>query len=343
MPIYSENSNNLPASYLGLTTKITANLFEDRPISVIPNGMTDCANDECRYSISNDCYVNDVFASSYSDSVLKNDKTSFLFIYPFTTTAEYTNWYLAQFWLQRYTDGVGWSNVGIITGSTYGTYYDFQSLAFDNYKGVTIHWQNVLDAHGQGIYRLYTSSTIYGTTTCEVSPPYRLREFNCTIANKTVRFESYITGKIGRIRNTAESGVKDYAGENGLIDLTDINWYSSIRMPGFFGKEKTEYDRMTIEYENGQQVKVRDEAIQKYEFISGRLPKYVHDQFKIYFLMSDRLMVSDYNFNNADYFINQKEIYADGNYEPNHNLHSRLSTVTVQFKDRFQNVIKKYC
>ena len=116
-----------------------------------------------------------------------------------------------------------------------------------------------------------------------------------------------------------------------------------LRVPGFFGYEKTEYEREDIEYENGLQVKVRDEAVQKYTWISGRLPKYIHDQIKIYFLMADKLMVSDYCKNNSDYYINQKEVIADGNYAPEYKITSRLARVTVEFKDRYQNVIKTIC
>jgi hypothetical protein len=343
MPLESTNTNSTPMSYLGFKTKITATLFADEPEPPVNTELLSCTYSDCRdYKGGNDCYINPVFADPYSDSELTNDKSSFLFFYPFTTTSEFTNSSLSRFYIEKNVSGT-WGTTTLLTGSTYGTYYDFQSLSQDGYKGFIIHWKNVYNLLGEGVYRFKAISEIYGTTSCVVSPPYCLKIYSCHGTNGTVKFEANITGKIGKKSGSTESQVVDLASQSQLTDLTGIDWYMSIRVPGFFGNEKTEYETINIEYENGQINNVRDEAIQKYEFNSGRLPKYVHDQLKVYMFMANRLRVTDFNHNNSDYFVNQKEVVREGGYEPEYNIHSRLSKVKVVFKDRIQNLIKVIC
>lgn len=348
MPFITSNSANVkavPSRYLGAKAIITAPLFEDEAIDPVSSGLLSCTYQDCRdFRGGADCYENLVFGSFlYPDSELLNDKSSFLLFYPFTTTSEFTNSSLSTWYLQKYSLTSGWQNSSIITGSTYGTYYDFQSLAIDGYKGFVVDWGLVLRTFGEGFYRIKVNSTIYGTTTCIASYPYHLLEYSCERAHGTTKFEANITGKIGRRSGVIDSNTVDLSSQNTLTDLTGIDWYMSIRVPGFFGREKTEYEKIDIEYENGEVNTVRDEAIQKYEWISGRLPQYVHNNFKIYFLMADSLKVSDYNKNNGDYFINQRKITKDSNYEPEYKTNSRLSRVTVSFKDKFQNIIKVNC
>jgi hypothetical protein len=175
-----------------------------------------------------------------------------------------------------------------------------------------------------------------------VSEPFCLKEWSCSGTDVTVRWESKITGgRIGSI--TDDQRVFDFCCQNPLNGISAVTWYDSIRVYGFFGKEKTEYERLLIEYQNGEVVQVRNEAIQKFEYESALQPKWVHDRLKAYGLMADTLLVSDYNWNNADYEVDQKGVVCDGSYEPDYNENTRYSNVKVQFKERIQNVIRDKC
>jgi hypothetical protein len=65
--------------------------------------------------------------------------------------------------------------------------------------------------------------------------------------------------------------------------------------------------------------------------------------------MSDKLFVSDYNYNNPDYSFNRKSVIKAGGYAPDYKmkgygaLYSRLARVTVDFKEGIQGVIKSLC
>jgi hypothetical protein len=65
--------------------------------------------------------------------------------------------------------------------------------------------------------------------------------------------------------------------------------------------------------------------------------------------MSDKLFVSDYNYNNPDYSYNRKSVIKAGGYAPDYkvkgygSIYSRLSRVSVDFKEGIQSVIKSLC
>src|SRR3990167_2253712 len=302
---------------------------------------------DCREWVDDQCYINPVFASTGDTDPLKNDHNMFLMEYPFLYSYQFTNNSLSAMTLQQW-NGAIWVAKASLADNTYGTYYDFTSLCIPNWKGYDINWRSVLTAFGEGIYRMRIVYTIFNNSGVLVSEPFCLKEWSCEGTDVTVRWETTITGgRIGSIdddqrvfefccRNSPLGGV-------GGTTITPVTWIDQIRVYAFFGREKTEYERVNIEYQNGEVIQVRNEAIQKFEYESALQPKWVHDRLKAYGLMADQIWVTDYNWNNSDYNIKKKRVTCDGSYEPQYNENTRYSNVKVQFKEGFQNVIRYRC
>lgn len=286
--------------------------------------LTQCSATECR-DWNDDCYVNRVFGTvSETLSTYENDINTFMV----NNTLDWRSIPV----LQKKNEASGvWSDVANLS-STYGTFYNNGDIpGHQKYTGIRLNWGAVLSLHGSGYYRvkfnLYAPNV--GLTDCLISEQFYLLPFSCKAADRTVKFEITTTGKVGSI------DIDGY-----VYDICDYFFFDSIRVPGFFGYETTQYEEIQLEYQTGLIDQVRDEAIQKFKFFGRPMPKYLHDRLKSYGLMANKLLVSDYNYNNSDYSIRQKQVVKAGGYEPKYDKTTRLSSVTVDFREGIQGVIK---
>ena len=299
---------------------------------------------DCREWTNDDCYINPVFAATADADPLKNDHSYFLMEYPFFYNYQWTT-ANSSFSLDKY-DGVNWNGVALLDDNTLGTFYDFNSKCISNWTGMDIDWRLVLIAHGEGLYRFSVSYAIFGQAGILVSEPYCLKEWSCAGTDVTVRWQTTIVGgRLGSIIDDCK--VFEFCcvinPEPGFQQTSNVNWNDEIRVYAFFGRETTEYERINVEYQNGEVIPVRSEAIQKFEYESALQPKWVHDRLKAYAFQSDYLFVTDYNWNNSDYDIKKKQVICDGAYEPSYNRNTRYSNVLVAFKEYCQNVIRDSC
>lgn len=287
------------------------------------NPLTLCDYTQCR-TFEGNCYINKVFGKvNERYSTYENDFSTFFI----------DNRLLYRvFWkLQKLNEVTKvWDATYNIT-SSYGAVYSNGDIAgHTSYNGCQINWGNVITLHGSGYYRI-KCDIIYpsGDTNCALSEMYILRPYSCDLADRTVKFEANNTGKHGSI------DIDGY-----VFDLCNWTHYDSVRVPGFFGHETTQYDEILLEYQSGIIERVRDEAVQKFKFYSGMMPKYLHDRLKAYGFMANKTLVSDYNKNNSDYNIQQKSVVKAGGYEPKYNVGTRLANVVVDFKEGIEGVIK---
>lgn len=307
--------------------------------------LTNCSAVECREIRQQACcYENIVFGvvGGPNAPTYEQDFNTFLINFPLATVNPLVS---VTMILQKLIASV-WTDLATLTGSTYGRHYPLNGFSsHKSYTGYAINWGKVLNLHGTGCYRFKIISELSQDDvgvelppvlqSCQVSELFRLYAFDCKLAHQTVKFESTISGKIG-----------DINADGKIFDLCDIAWYDSIRFRGFFGYETTpEYLEVLHEFQNGKMNRVRDEAIQKFKLITHLLPKWLHDRFKTYALMANKLLVSDYNINNSDYAIIQKSVIKDGGYEPDYKDKNwrRLARVEVNFKEAVQSVIKSNC
>lgn len=181
-------------------------------------------------------------------------------------------------------------------------------------------------------------------TYCQKSPPFCLKTFDCYLADRTTKFQAmYKGGKIGDITKSNAGGSWSFCCVTSQNRSTPLTWNDSIRVEGFFGYEKTDYERKSIKYQTGVVNKIRDEAIIKFQWKAGQLPFWFHERFKMYGLLADILKVSDYNINNSDYNLKNYKVQADSSYEPDYKGYSRYEKVNVEFKAAVSYLIRNRC
>lgn len=311
----------------------------------------DCATDcDCRQGkyradeIPNDHdYQLPVFASTSCDLAYENDYNSWLFLYPGTYDAVKSG----DFVLEQKLGGT-WNQVATLNDTTYGTPFTqmcTSGAATTNYAGYTLSWKKVLQHQGEGVFRF----AVHGSNYCLNSPPFCLKAFTCYAADSTVKWEaSYSGGTFGSVTKQGESWslccctAPDPT--TGATTCNAIQWFDSIRFPGFFGYEQVEYQRDYIKYATGVINKVRDEAIKSFTVKTDLLPMWLHQRFYAYGLMADQLYVSDYNFNNANYNYKRFFVVADSGYSPVYTNWSRYTKILdLRFKEGQQFVFRDRC
>lgn len=190
------------------------------------------------------------------------------------------------------------------------------------------------------------TTPVVGDCVCALqSLPFILKAFNCDMAHGTVKFEAWRTGVQGDIDN-----------DGNLFDLCGITIYDSIRARGFFGETNFDDDVVQVEWglnninPFGLVENVRDKTVRNYKLDSYYWPQWLLNRIYVYaFTGSNPLLVSDYNRNNSDYFLQQRNVVkADGlkpeyldknNFDPTMRTQNRTGIVTVKFKQGIQGLI----
>jgi len=315
-------------------------------------------------SIPNDKnFVLPVFASTTCNQELgfnvqsnyMNDKNYWLFSYPIGYDAINNNDFSLEVLIND-----AWTFVTYLNNNDYGIAYNNNFFPFGdnscqnvNYQGYGLYWQTILSTFGEGTYRFsvqgsysFNEFNIY----CFKSPPFCLKEWDCILANGTVKFETeYSGGTFGSVTKQGESYTmccvnKDAVGNITKNDTIGIDWNDSIRFYGFFGYEAVEFTRDFIKYATGVINKVRDEAIKNFTVKTDKLPMWLHQRFYAYGLQANRLFVNDYNTNNANYNYKHFWIVADSSYSPKYTNWSRYTKILdLKFKEGIQFTFKDNC
>lgn len=327
-------------------------------VGLVP--VFDCTNGDCRYGKDGQDSVSDdrnfqipVFAQVSPGAVVDpyfNDANSWLF--NLNTGATY------NFYLDELQAGV-WTQRRHLVDNALGTYYPLGSLCTKStWGGFNLQWYKVLQTYGEGIYRFrmqlnQIGDVILKYNVCFETPPFCLKTFDCYQVDRTTKFEAnYSGGIIGNIDKTNCGGqswsfccvTAPQAPQP--ITSTPISWSDSIRVGGYFGDEDTDYEKKQLKYQFGFIKKVRDEAILKLHWNSSNLPWWFHERFKVYGLLADQLLVSDYNIYNDDYNIKRYCIVLDGSYNPirpTEGKGSRYKKVVCDFKAGIQYLIRTRC
>jgi len=323
-------------SVSGGTGVYFVNLHPVQVTGFIP--LSPCTSTECR---TEDEWKNPVFGNLQSGQGIntptyENDVNGWLLDYQLWS-ANPNDQPTVTVNLEELISGV-WTTVGtapinFITTNSFGTIAGHKS-----YYYFSINWGKVIQFEGNGIYRVKVTSTFGLIISCLATPCFHALLWDCQRAKGTVKWENRLTGKIGDKRS-------DYV----VYDLCKMWLYDSVRVKGWFGYEKvSEYREVMQEWgkpKHGKIERVRDEAIQRYEYLSNYLPKYLHERFAIYGMMADELRVSDYNIHNSDFNLKRMVVVKDGSFEPEYldNKGQRLSKVKVFFKRGVQSIIKSIC
>lgn len=291
----------------------------DEETEVLPPATLDCNSD----------YVWRVLADVGSSDPLKNDTTNFIEWYEKTGVAS------AKVYLCK-CDG---TKIDLTALSTYGTPYDFGFNIMPNLNyntngekaiGYHIEWKKVLTVIGEGIYYLqFEATTLFGSITIKKTPSYCLKQYTVARADGTVRIEYYLNGVIGKTEN--DKKVRDYL---------KSNWYNMHRFDGYFFYQNSQYKVNEIQYQNGFIDEVEHGQTPEYLMKIKPIPFFKHDILRTDILMSNRILVTDYNTKNIDNYY-QKEVKKNGNYEPIvHPMQRQIAGVEIKFKQAFNNLNK---
>lgn len=290
-----------------------------------------------------------VFADDACSDSYHNDYNTFLLQYRLGYDAIGNG----DFELQMYTDGIGWQAVCFLNTTQYGTPYSNNFFTGHpsnqctnlNYQGYKIDWRLVYIAFGAGLFRFCVRPT--SEKYCYTSPPFCLRLFDCQEVNGTVKFETeYSGGTFGSVTKQGDLFKLCCTNYNSLTkEFTNaIEWTDSIRFAGFFGREGYEHQRDFIKYATGEIDNIRNELIKSFDLRTDKLPLWLHQRFAAYGLMADRLFVSDYNDNNANYHYKRFWVVGDSGYTMDHKNYSRYPKVTpVKFKEGRQLIFRDRC
>lgn len=173
---------------------------------------------------------------------------------------------------------------------------------------------------------------------CLASPSFRLVEWDCNRADKTVKLETFTNGLIGDKRT-------DYL----LHDFGELNWYDSIRLYGYFGEEKiVEYLRVRDEWgkpKHGLIQEVKNEAVSEFTLYTHIFSKPLHERLMYYMALADEVIISDYNLVNPDYNLKRLAVTFESSYEAEEtaNYYKRGAKATLKFRKRVQSAIKSKC
>lgn len=220
-------------------------------------------------------------------------------------------------------------------------------------------WPQAIGFQNQSAAKGYL--TTYGTLSggsafvpdcfcASASQPYLLRAWDCNAARGTVKFESNITGTIGDAYN-----------DGNLFAFNGYTLYDSIRVPGFLGNMDPKMEEVVNEWGSslnepfGFQDKVRGRLVPNNKFMSKLVPFWVYRGILQYaFLPSGGpFIASDYNSNNANFFIMQKlqklkgevkTTYLNkGHFAANENWRNRMLKFDCTLEDGIQSGIATTC
>ncbi len=173
-------------------------------------------------------------------------------------------------------------------------------------QGYHIDWKSMLVDYGEGTYRIRSFTTKNAPPGVNTySEEYCLKQYTPRRAKNTVRFSGSLTG----YRLNLED-------ESKATDFSPIKWDFQIRLPNaFFGLNTESLTKEYTEYIDGSLVWTKDETLDKYIFITGKYPEYLHLKLKYWYFKSDNLTVTDYNGDNPNTIVNLP-VTRSGPYDP---------------------------
>ena len=187
--------------------------------------------------------------------------------------------------------------------------------------GYQMKWASVLTAYGTGSYRVQFNFTvpILGNTTI-YSNEYCLQTYSAKLADETLRLEYWMNGITG-----------DPNDDTLVRDFSTINWYASLRVPGFFGYPKSETKREYVQSNGGQSKYTDMEKTPTYQMETKLILPFIHSFIENDFLMADRLCVTDYNSFNNETWV-QKFVTPTSGYDPGwYELQALKASVELTF------------
>ena len=185
--------------------------------------------------------------------------------------------------------------------------------------GFIYDWQEILNTEGIGCYTIKVNFTIAGLTGGYTHGIYDLRSFSIDSAKGTVRIRSKF--------NTFYQKLS--------VDFTDSNFTDTIRFNGYFGDRQPKTEINNLIGKNRRVEKATRENVNNYFLRSDPLDIVMTRQLiDLHLLNEDDCYITDHNYHNHDYLIQDKHVELTDSSEPEYIKGSRLAKVNATFGDK---------
>ena len=255
------------------------------------------------------CYRNIVLASSSSDDADKNDYNGFYAV-------KQSSGDTVTYWVEKGVDEweVGAEDLGEVYN--YGDLSEQPGLSY-----VVVDWKKVIEAHGEGCYKVRIDQNVAGVDVSIYSNSYHLEEYSDVAADRTVRFDAYMDRKI------VHKGV----------NFGGTGFKTTLRLSGFFGNRQPKYevDNTIKRNYKPEQIVISEDS--EYIFGSKRLPECITKELFDFILFSNDLRVNDYNSNNHSYFYKDFPVVLSKKVTANYKAQTRKARIEVSFNDGLKN------
>lgn len=264
------------------------------------------------------CYTNLVLAHPTDSDKYKNDFTGFWF--KKQTSSDDCNFILHE---------LATGDTYDLNNGTYGVFKDFGSIAGQpNLTTYIVHWRKVLNTLGRGLYQIEKAMTVAGLPFSEMSNTFTLESFNDVIADKTVRIDAKMDGKLVHYDN---------------VNFKGSGFETSIRTYGFFGRRDPKYKQDNLVKRNYETVQISMSQENEYEFQTGLIPECITVEIYDFILFGNELFISDYNAINHSYKYRLYEVELDSNKGGKYYTTNRDLRINLTFADRLKNKRKINC
>lgn len=197
----------------------------------------------------------------------------------------------------------------------YAGSYPQDNLAF----GFMFQWKQYLLAYGAGKYNIEIEFTISGVTGGFEYGQYELKPYSIVNARDSVRVWS------------EPSSYSLF--EN--IDFSNSNHADSIRFKGFFGNREPKTEINNLITKGRQVVKTTRENLNEYTLRTDPIDFNISRRLlDFHFLNEDKLLITDHNATNHDYFIFDKPVVLADSPEVEYIDRNRWAKITAVFGDR---------
>lgn len=263
------------------------------------------------------CYDNIVLASLTDDKYSKNDFNSFYFK------------------RQLPSDECEFTLIDVETGSeyalnngTYGIFWDFGDFtAQPDLTVYKVEWRKVLQVLGSGKYQIRKDMIIAGIPFPEYSNTYNLEQYTTEKADKTVRIDCVMDGKLVHIDT----------------DFKGTGFTTSLRTKGYFGNRNPDYKQDNLVKRNYDTIQISMSQENEYQYQTGLLPICITEQLFDFILFGNKLYMNDYNASNHSYQYSKFPVELAGNKGTKYYVNKRDSRINLTFTDREKDKRKLNC
>lgn len=261
------------------------------------------------------CYVHYVFADENSSENFKNDYSSFFHQRQLSNES-------VDFVLLHLETGDEYD----LDDGTYGEYFGFSSFPTNlNLKGYLVRWKNVMSEIGQGSYKILKRINIAGIPIEFPSVVFTLRQFSSGRANKTVRMDVVMNGRL----------------EKGNIDFTGIGWKHSLRVPGFFGRREAQFEEDNIVNRQFEKRQISMKQTNEFKFQTNLIPDCLTNEILDFMLFANDIYFNDYNLNNHSYDFVKFGVKFASNDGTEYGTQTRKARLNLTFNDKYENNLKR--